>query len=164
MSARHAGLHKEGLGPDPREARLDQDPRVTRVIDLFESIAPADIDRLSQFYAPQVRFKDPFNDVQGVPAVQQVFRHMFDSLDRPRFEVRDVVVQGDQCFLTWDFLFHFKHFSREPQTVHGGSHLQFDAIGLITLHRDYWDAAEELYEKLPVVGALMRLLKRRASQ
>jgi hypothetical protein len=28
-------------------------------------------------------------------------------------------------------------------------------------HRDYWDAAEELYEKLPVLGALMRLLKRR---
>jgi hypothetical protein len=31
----------------------------------------------------------------------------------------------------------------------------------VTLHRDYWDAAEELYEKLPVVGGLMRLIKRR---
>jgi hypothetical protein len=39
----------------------------------------------------------------------------------------------------------------------------FDAQGLVTLHRDYWDAAEELYEKLPVVGALMRWLKRRAN-
>jgi len=29
-------------------------------------------------------------------------------------------------------------------------------------HRDYWDAAEELYEKLPVIGALMRWLKKRA--
>jgi steroid delta-isomerase len=27
------------------------------------------------------------------------------------------------------------------------------------VHRDYWDAAEELYEKLPVLGALMRWLK-----
>ena len=32
----------------------------------------------------------------------------------------------------------------------------------ITLHRDYWDAAEELYEKLPLLGTLMRWLKRRA--
>jgi hypothetical protein len=47
--------------------------------------------------------------------------------------------------------------------VRGGSHLQFGADGRITLHRDYWDAAEELYEKLPGVGALMRWLKRRAS-
>jgi hypothetical protein len=38
----------------------------------------------------------------------------------------------------------------------------FDAQGLITLHRDYWDAAEELYEKLPVLGGLMRWLKKRA--
>jgi hypothetical protein len=33
----------------------------------------------------------------------------------------------------------------------------------ISLHRDYWDAAEELYEKLPWVGALMRWLKKRAN-
>ena len=44
-----------------------------------------------------------------------------------------------------------------------GSHLVLDAQGRITLHRDYWDAAEELYEKLPGVGALMRWLKRRAN-
>jgi len=31
------------------------------------------------------------------------------------------------------------------------------------LHRDYWDAAEELYEKLPGIGAFMRFLKRRAN-
>jgi hypothetical protein len=33
----------------------------------------------------------------------------------------------------------------------------------VSLHRDYWDAAEELYEKLPVVGSVMRWLKRRAN-
>jgi hypothetical protein len=38
-----------------------------------------------------------------------------------------------------------------------------DEAGRITVHRDYWDAAEELYEKLPLVGRLMRWLKRRAN-
>ena len=47
--------------------------------------------------------------------------------------------------------------------VRGASHLVLNEQGLVTLHRDYWDAAEELYEKLPVVGALMRWLKRRAN-
>jgi len=41
---------------------------------------------------------------------------------------------------------------------------ELDAQGRVTLHRDYWDAAEELYEKLPWVGGLMRWLKRRANQ
>ncbi len=48
------------------------------------------------------------------------------------------------------------------QTIHGGSHLRLAADGRIAEHRDYWDAAEELYEKLPGVRALMRWLKRRA--
>jgi hypothetical protein len=38
-----------------------------------------------------------------------------------------------------------------------------DSDGLITVHRDYWDAAEELYEKLPLVGGVMRWLKARAN-
>lgn len=138
------------------------DPRVARIVALFEHFAREDVERLGQFYAPHAHFKDPFNDVRGLAAIQQVYRHMFDSLDEPRFVVRDAIVQGDQCFLSWDFLFRFKRYREGLQTVHGGSQLQLDAIGLILHHRDYWDAAEELYEKLPVLGALMRWLKRRA--
>ena len=29
-------------------------------------------------------------------------------------------------------------------------------------YRDYWDVAEEMYEKIPGLGALMRWLKKRA--
>jgi steroid Delta-isomerase len=140
------------------------DTRVARIVELFESLKPADIERLGRFYATNVRFKDPFNDVQGVPAVQQVFAHMFTALHEPRFLVYDILVQGDQCFLTWDFTFRFKRFSDAPQIVRGSSHLRFDPHGLVDLHRDYWDAAEELYEKLPVVGTLMRWLKSRTNQ
>jgi ketosteroid isomerase-like protein len=139
------------------------DPRVTRLVTLFEALTAADVTRLGEFYAPDARFKDPFNDVQGLAAVQGIFAHMFKALEEPRFVVHDIVVEGDQCFLTWDFLFRMRRFRRGPQTVRGSSHLQFDAQGHITLHRDYWDAAEELYEKLPVIGTLMRWLRRRAN-
>jgi hypothetical protein len=42
--------------------------------------------------------------------------------------------------------------------------MTFNEQSLIVEHRDYWDAAEELYEKIPVLGALMRWLKKRARQ
>ena len=142
---------------------ISTDPRVQRVIEVFEALVPGDLDRLGEFYTEDARFKDPFNEVQGLPAVRSVFEHMFVALEAPRFVVTEAIVQGDQCFLVWDFLFRFKRFSREPQTVRGGSHLKFASDGRIALHRDYWDAAEELYEKLPAVGALMRWLKRRAN-
>lgn len=140
------------------------DIRVACVIARFEHLTREDLPRLGEIYTEDVLFKDPFNEVEGQAAVQAVFAHMFDALDEPRFVVRDVIVQGDQCLLTWDFLFRFRRYRYELQTVRGASHLRFATDGRIAQHRDYWDAAEELYEKLPAVGMLMRWLKRRASR
>ena len=143
---------------------VDAQAAVQRIAEFFDHLQPADLARMTQFYTPDARFKDPFNEVQGLPAIERIFGHMFVALDQPRFVIRQRIVQGHQCFLVWDFVFAFKNFHKGvQQTVRGGSHLELAADGRISLHRDYWDAAEELYEKLPVVGALMRWLKKRAN-
>jgi limonene-1,2-epoxide hydrolase len=139
------------------------DPRIARIVQAFEQLTPDDLPRLGEIYTADARFKDPFNEVQGVPAIRAVFEHMYATLDGPRFVIHDVVAQDEQCFLTWDFVFRMRRFNREEQTVRGGSHVKLAPDGRIASHRDYWDVAEELYEKLPVVGSLMRWLKRRAS-
>jgi len=46
---------------------------------------------------------------------------------------------------------------------YGDDNPRFAPDGRIAMHRDYWDAAEELYEKLPLLGSLMRWLRRRAN-
>lgn len=137
---------------------------VERLVQFFEELQPQDLPRLAQMYAQDARFKDPFNEVQGLPAIERIFAHMFEALDSPHFIVTERIVQNHKCFLVWDFRFRFKRFDTATwQTVRGGTHLVFNDAGLVTLHRDYWDAAEELYEKLPMVGGLMRWLKRRAN-
>jgi len=140
------------------------DPRVALIVERFERLTPADVSRLGEIYTPDASFKDPFNDVRGVPAIEQVFAHMYKALQQPRFVIRDVIVEGDQCFLTWDFLFVMRRMGPGEQLIRGGSHLRLAADGRISMHRDYWDVAEELYEKIPFVGALMRWLKRQASR
>lgn len=138
---------------------------VERIVGFYESLSPAALDRLVDFYTDDARFKDPFNEVHGVAAIRGVFEHMYTSLHEPRFVVTQRVVDGAQCFLVWEFRFRFRRFDTQTeQVVRGGSHLRLAADGRIANHRDYWDAAEELYEKLPAVGALMRWLKRRANQ
>jgi len=138
---------------------------VQQLVQFFEQLQPQDVSRLSALYAPEARFKDPFNDVRGVPEIERIFTHMFEALDTPHFIVTERIVQGQQCFLAWDFRFRFKRFDTSTwQTIQGGTHVVFNAQGLITLHRDYWDAAEELYEKLPVLGSLMRYLKRQVNR
>jgi ketosteroid isomerase-like protein len=135
------------------------------LIDWFEHLSPATVDLVPQFYAADAEFKDPFNEVRGTAAITRIFRHMFTQVDEPRFVVGSRFSgEGDQggVMLLWDF--HFRTRGRRPQSicVRGTSHLRFDAAGKVVLHRDYWDAAEELYAKLPLLGALMRGLQRRA--
>jgi ketosteroid isomerase-like protein len=145
-------------------AQAAQDAAVDALVQWFEHLTPASVQQLSRFYAVDARFKDPFNDVQGVPAVEAIFVHMFEALIAPRFVVTGRVAQGTQCFLTWEFRFCFRNFHHgQEQVILGASHLVFDGAGKVHLHRDFWDAAEELYEKLPLVGSLMRWLKRRAN-
>lgn len=141
---------------------MNPDARLARLVDFFEGITPGNVGQLAEIYADDVWFKDPFNEVRGIDEVTRIFVHMFTQVDAPRFVVTGSVMQGEQAFLTWDFLFRMKRFSRDEQCIRGASHLHFAADGRVAFHRDYWDAAEELYEKLPVLGALMRVLKRAA--
>jgi steroid Delta-isomerase len=137
---------------------------VNNIVTFFETITPQSIARVAELYAPDATFKDPFNDVRGLPAIERIYRHMFQALSAPRFIVTSQLVDGTACFLIWEFKFYFKNFDKTTeQTVRGGTHLLLDAQGKITAHRDYWDPAEEVYEKLPVVGGVMRWLKKRAN-
>jgi hypothetical protein len=131
----------------------------------FETLSPQSVAQLHTVYDEQATFKDPFNEVQGLPEIERIFQHMYVALDQPHFVVTGQVVDGAQAFLTWEFRFRFKRFDTTTlQAVRGASHVVFNEQGLVTLHRDYWDAAEELYEKLPVLGGVMRWLKARANQ
>ena len=148
-------------------ARADGGPAgemVAGIVAYFEMLSPTSVARLGEFYAPQAHFTDPFNDVTGVPAIQAIFAHMFVTLMEPRFVVTQQVCQGNQCFLTWEFRFYFRNYKvAHEQVILGASHLVLNESGQITVHRDYWDAAQELYEKLPLVGSLMRWLKARVN-
>lgn len=155
--ASRPALHLRLVSSEPAPPPAS-DPRVERIAQFFETLQASDLEHLDQIYHPQAFFKDPFNAVQGSAAIGRIFAHMFATLDHPRFVILDRVASGDTAFLTWDF--HFQR-SGKPMTIHGASQLRLDAQGRISLHRDYWDAAEELYEKLPLLGALLRWLKRR---
>lgn len=151
--------------PPPHIASPEQ--TLQSVVEFFEQLQPSDLPRIGALYTADAHFKDPFNDVQGVPAIARIFSHMFDTLEAPRFVITQQVQQGAQCFVTWDFFFVVPRMNRgTPQRIRGATHFVLrEEAGLwrVAVHRDYWDAAEELYEKLPVVGGLMRWLKNRVN-
>ena len=149
--------------PGGIQGLLLPDP-VQRIVAGFEQLTQQRLPELLALYSADARFKDPLNDVVGRDRIERVYRHMFDALELPRFVVTGRVVAPGQCVLTWEFHFGFKRFQGgRRHSVRGASHLLLTDQGQICLHRDYWDPAEEIYEKLPLLGPLMRWLKRRAA-
>ncbi|MBC3871007.1 nuclear transport factor 2 family protein [Undibacterium oligocarboniphilum] len=143
---------------------LNHQASLDKLTSFFESVSLASVEKIHHVYTEDAYFKDPFNEVHGIHHIRRIFEHMFVQVGQPRFVITSTVLQGDTAFLCWDFLFTMKRFHSDEQCIRGATHIRFATDGRVMMHRDYWDAAEELYEKLPLLGSLMRFLKRTANK
>ena len=138
--------------------------KLDALIQFYNEFTPASVERFPEFYSADAWFKDPFNEVRGIEAIQRIFTHMFGQVAEPHFVVTEKVVDANGAMLAWEFRFRMKLWRKgETQVIRGVSHLKFDAEGQVCYHRDYWDAAEELYEKLPLIGSVVKLFHKMCS-
>ena len=49
----------------------------------------------------------------------------------------------------------------KPWKVEGLTEVKFGEDGRVSLHIEHWDAARQLYEHFPLIGPLLRHLRRR---
>ena len=96
---------------------MNQRETFAQIAHFFEELHPQSVAQLKNFYSPTAHFKDPFNQVQGIEAIEQIFLHMYESLENPRFVITAQVVDGQQAFMTWDFKFRFVVFQPGPCLV-----------------------------------------------
>ena len=131
-------------------------------IGFFETLSPDSLDGLAALCAPEVRFRDPFNEVHGVTGFRAVLEGMFREIQEPRFKVLDHAISGRVCYLRWDFTFRRGGGHNVLVRIPGMSEVHFDAADKVSAHIDHWDAGR-IYEMVPVAGALVRLIRRRLS-
>ncbi|MBK8957681.1 MAG: nuclear transport factor 2 family protein [Proteobacteria bacterium] len=138
------------------------DPRVERVCAWWQHLTRDTLATLPQVYAGHVHFVDPFNDVHGAAALTTLLERMFERLVEPRFVVLETAVQEHGAVLVWDFHYRLRDWQPARQRlIHGVTHLRFGDDGRVVEHRDYWDAAAQVYAELPLLGAVLRWLRRR---
>jgi hypothetical protein len=132
-----------------------------RYVDYYEALSPDTVEELRNIATSDMYFKDPFNEVRNVEHVIRIMKHMYETSDTPRFKVLDSVLSGQTAYLKWDFYFQAKSLNKGKEIkVVGMSELLINEAGLIASHVDYWDAAEQLYEYVPVLGGIIRLVKK----
>jgi len=129
-------------------------------IRFYQELRPETVSRLDRLVVPDVHFKDPFNDFRSRDRMKQVFAAMFHRVEQPRFIIRDHAISQQMTYLRWGLSFRTPS-SPRPTTIEGMSEVKFDMAGQVTSHIDHWDAAEQFYERLPVLGWVLRQIKAR---
>lgn len=129
--------------------------------EFFESISRnTPLEEYSKVFDEKIYFEDPFQKVNGIKKVYAVFEHMYDTLYDPHFSVNEIVCEKDCAYLRWDFSYQ-RSSKHKVETFTGVSRVQFLQSAKVISHIDYWDAAENIYEKVPLLGSLIRVIKRR---
>jgi hypothetical protein len=119
----------------------------------FASLTPQFKDEtFYEIFAPGAVFEDPFQRVCTIEEIITVFRHMYTTLNHPRFIIKEYMSHEKSAYIRWEFLYDSKHFE-------GVSHVVFNDDGLVVSHRDFWDAASNVYETIPLLGSVLRLIK-----
>lgn len=133
-----------------------------RLVQGYEQLSPNSLNELMSLYSDDAFFKDPFNEVRGKAQIQAIFDDMFEHLHEPRFVITHRVTQADHMVLMWDMHLSLKgKRAQRRHIIRGCTHLRCNSQGLIDWHRDYWDTGEELYVHVPVLGAVIRAIRRK---
>jgi len=137
---------------------MDIDEAFKNYKTFLTSLTVDEIKRLSNFVRDDVKFKDPFHDTIGCEAMMAIFQRLFSSVENIEFTVSDHAIQQQTIYFTWQLV---GDLSAKPWVVEGVTRLKFDDSGKVAEHVEYWDAATQFYDRLPIIGALLRYLRRR---
>jgi hypothetical protein len=136
-------------------------------IERFEGLlgdfkAPDFVPRIRQVYAEDVYFNDTLRTIRRVEELEAYLADSADAVEVGTVEFLDRAVANGNYYFRWEMSLRFKKLRRGVLTQSlGVSHIRFDAEGRVALHQDFWDSASGLFEHVPVVGGLIRTIKRR---
>lgn len=130
-----------------------------RYLALYENIRETDPTALPDVFDASFRFKDPFNDFQGVQTFARLLAKTKADVANPQFAVVSQTWDKRTLFVKWRFSGTIPLLKQWDVT--GMSEITFNEKNLVKSHIDYWDASEYFYGRLPLIGWIIRRLRRR---
>ena len=123
-------------------------------LNLFSNLNKENIKNFDDLVVKDIIFIDPFNNIKGLDNFKNIFYHMFDTVEEPKFDIVDYAQNKDHIFLKWKMTFYaFK----ASQTIEGMSDITLNKEGKVISHLDYWDSLNGIFIKLPFLGFLYKI-------
>ena len=117
---------------------------------------------LEKLYSPSLVFIDPIGKIEGRDEFLSHLESQCKKLDECRFwfDEKLEVISNNQASLVWCMTMRHKAIGDGKATeTRGVSIIQFDT--LVTFHRDYFDLGQMVYQHLPVLGSVVRMVNRK---
>ena len=131
----------------------------------LEALEEVDIDCVLKLITPDFTFTDPFNRVTGRVGYEKVLLATLKDCLQMKFIVTKIIREKAVAFITWDFSFvpANKFLGSNRILVRGMSEIRISDSGLIAYHKDYWDVASTVYERIPLLGRILNRLRKRVA-
>lgn len=134
---------------------------IKKYTNFFENLEHnTSIDEYGVFFDENSIFEDPFQKVKGLESIYNVFQNMYKQLHNPQFLVDEIICDKGVAYLRWRFSYSFSK-NTEIQSFEGVSRVALGKNMKVLSHNDYWDAAFNIYEKFPILGFVIRFIKKR---
>lgn len=113
---------------------------------------------LNEIYSEDIIFTDPIHEIRGIENLKSYFKKLDDNLIEGSFQFTDESVTGNTAYLPWELNLRLK---RPKKNVIASGISVLTVEEKIIKHRDYFDAGELFYENVPVLGRIIRFLKKK---
>ena len=129
---------------------------------IYKTLGKGNLNQLGLIYSDDINFIDGLHNLQGLNQLSDYFVHLYENLLFCHFSIEDVIPGEGQASIVW--VMHYAHpkiNKGKPIFVNGCSHLKFNEK--IYYHRDFLDMGQMLYEHLPLLGGVIRTIKKRVA-
>ncbi|MBA6233870.1 MULTISPECIES: nuclear transport factor 2 family protein [unclassified Colwellia] len=136
---------------------------LSNFVKIYQTLSTDNLELLETIYHNEVTFIDPIHELKGFDNLFQYFQDLYENLVSCDFVISNVIAQEDQAAIYWTMSYqHPKLNKGNVINVTGSSYIKGHEDKVI-YHRDYLDLGSMLYEQLPVLGKLIKLIKNKAA-
>ncbi len=138
---------------------------LTRIYALFSNMSVEKVHALTRsIYAPGAYLNDSLKVVIGAEPIEAYLAASVAAAREIHFDFSDVAasIESPDYYLRWQMTLEKRALNRGiPIRIPGVTHFRFDASGRVLVQRDFWNTGSGLYERLPVLGWVIRWVRGR---
>jgi esterase/lipase superfamily enzyme len=132
---------------------------IDKLQEVFAVLNATNIDLLDDVYTTDVQFHDPAHTITGLAKFKQYTANLYQNVTSCTFKFKNIERFTGGAVLEWDMLLQHPKLNKGIIfTVPGVSLVRY--TDKIYFHHDYFDLGAMLYERLPLIGSVIKYIKR----